>query len=51
MLNNGNIPTVEEKRTFAFRLSVVDFDSRGDMNSFSSDSFKRGPRGKTEKYT
>jgi hypothetical protein len=43
--------TVEEKRKFAFRLSEVDFDSRGDMNRFSSDTFKRGPRGNTEKYT
>jgi hypothetical protein len=36
ILSSSRIPTVVEKREFAFRLSENDFDKRGDMRNFSS---------------
>jgi hypothetical protein len=35
LLSSGRIPTVVEKREFAFRLSLTDFDKRGDMRHFN----------------
>lgn len=50
-MKNGGIPTIEERRTYAFRLSEEDFDEAGDMNYFNKSVFQRGPLGKTESYT
>ena len=50
VLQKGGVITNEVRRNFAFRLSLKDFDKRGDMDNFNATVFQRGPIGKTEKY-
>jgi len=37
-------------RSFAFALSLEDFDEKGDNNNFKGETFTRGPKGNTEDY-